>query len=339
MPDPAPQQPTARLRADALAEFAAALLHRLGLDAEMAHDVGAVLVEGDLLGRSAHGLRLLAPWLADLGAGRAALAGAPRVFNQRAAAALWDGQHLPGPWLVRRAIGWCAPRAVQYGCAGIVIRRSHRIGCPLAYLEPVARAGLLIRIACHEPRAAGASAGLQGADAAGAATATACGSVGIGMPTSAEPLLVELPGSDAPDAAATSGGHASTDAARAWALAVAASTLGLAGWTGIEPPAGAGATVSIQIHDPAAFGGLEAFGQEVVRAAEAGRIGAPRLAGPHDPAWAGPLPGSGPLACKRRQLAEGVALDGEVLGALSSWARRLDVPLPDGAAGAGPTIG
>ena len=307
MSDAASRHPSARWRAEALVAFAVALLQRAGLDAEMAQDVGAVLVEADLLGHPAGGLRLLAPYLADLEAGRAARAGAPRVFNQRAASALWDGQGLPGAWLVRRAIGWCAPRAVQYGCAGIVIRHSHRVGCPLAYLEPVARAGLLIRIAWHDRRAADAAA--------------ACGPVAIGMPALDEPLLVELGG-----ALASPGAQGQPDAKRDWALALAALTAGLAGRSDDEPPPGAGTALSIQIHDPAAFGGLDAFQQAIGQAARAPGADA-RAVRPQAAAPAG-LPGTQALARKREQLARGVVPDGEALDALAPWARRLGVPLP-----------
>jgi LDH2 family malate/lactate/ureidoglycolate dehydrogenase len=43
-----------------LLQFARALLERAGLDADMARVVAEVLLEGDLLGHTTHGLHLLA---------------------------------------------------------------------------------------------------------------------------------------------------------------------------------------------------------------------------------------------------------------------------------------
>ena len=74
---------TTRHSAAALQSFADALLRAEGMNAEHARDVAAVLVEGDLLGHTTHGLALLAAYLGELEAGavhlRAAL-GARRLL-------------------------------------------------------------------------------------------------------------------------------------------------------------------------------------------------------------------------------------------------------------------
>src|SRR4030095_1550374 len=85
-----------RFAADSLRAAAQALLAAAGMDEPLARDVADVLVEGDLLGHDTHGLALLAPYLAELEAGRMARQGSYRVMQARGAAALWDGGRLAG---------------------------------------------------------------------------------------------------------------------------------------------------------------------------------------------------------------------------------------------------
>ena len=82
--------PTARHSADSLVAFARALLERAGVRADIAADVADVLVAGDLLGHTTHGLALLAGYLGEIEKGSMAKDGAPKVVNQRPAAQTWD---------------------------------------------------------------------------------------------------------------------------------------------------------------------------------------------------------------------------------------------------------
>ena len=123
-----------RYAADSLRDAAQALLAAAGMDEPLAHDVADVLVEGDLLGHDTHGLALLAPYLAELEAGRMARQGSYRVMHERGATAVWDGGRLPGPWLTLRAIESAIEMSRQFGSGTVVVRRSHHIGCLAAYL-------------------------------------------------------------------------------------------------------------------------------------------------------------------------------------------------------------
>ena len=306
------QAEASRHRPDDLIAFAGALLRGAGLEAEMAADVAAVLVEGDLLGDAAHGLRLLAPYLAQIESGRMARGGAPRVFNASTASALWDGQRLPGPWLVRRAIGWAAPRAVQHGCASVVVRRSHHVGCLAAYLEPIARSGLLIQLNCADPGALDAAS-----PGSGLRPAAASDAIAVGIPTAGDPILI---------AAATPATVQAGSPDGALALVVQALTAGLSGQDPGDPAQGWEATVSVQIHDPAAFGGLAAFHGAIGRATAAPWSGWPR-----DATGQVRLPGRRELARKHARLARGLALHADVRQALAPWMQRLGVALPTAA--------
>src|SRR5258706_10817671 len=92
----------ARYAAASLVTFASALLERTGARADIARDVADVLVAGDLLGHTTHGLALLSPYLGELEKGAMAGSGAPTVVNSRPAVATWDGSRLPGPRLTLR---------------------------------------------------------------------------------------------------------------------------------------------------------------------------------------------------------------------------------------------
>ena len=85
-----------RFAADALVAFATALAERSGVRADIARDVADVLVTGDLLGHTTHGLALLAPYLAEIEKGSMTKSGEPSIVNSRPAAQTWDGKRLPG---------------------------------------------------------------------------------------------------------------------------------------------------------------------------------------------------------------------------------------------------
>src|SRR5881409_3435308 len=127
-------KPHPRYAAEDLRIFARTLLERAGLASDIAVDVASVLVDADLLGHTTHGLALLAPYLDELAHGRMAKEGEPTVLSRRAAAEIWDGNRLPGPWLVLRALDAAATMARAAGTGTVVVRRSHHIACLAAYL-------------------------------------------------------------------------------------------------------------------------------------------------------------------------------------------------------------
>ncbi len=111
---------TVRYAADALVAFAQALQERAGVRADIAQDVAEVLVGGDLLGHTTHGLALLAGYLGEIEKGEMAKAGAPdasspsaprrrpgtagasRARGSRCARSTprrrWRRRRAPGPW-------------------------------------------------------------------------------------------------------------------------------------------------------------------------------------------------------------------------------------------------
>jgi LDH2 family malate/lactate/ureidoglycolate dehydrogenase len=91
-------------RRDDLLQLAGELLARAGMDTRIAEVVADVLVEGDLLGHTTHGLALLPLYLKELEQGTMTSEGEEEIIADRDSALTLDGHYLPGPWLVHRAM-------------------------------------------------------------------------------------------------------------------------------------------------------------------------------------------------------------------------------------------
>ena len=351
---------TPRYAAAQLVDFANALLVRAGLDAPLARDVAAILVEGDLLGHDTHGLALLAQYLAEIEKGSMTREGMFAVVNERGATALWDGGRLPGPWLVLRAMDVAKRKALDHGTGTVVIRRSHHIACLAAYLRRATDEGLAMLLICSDPN--GASVAPFG----GTRAVFTPNPVAAGFPTMADPVLVDISASlttngmtnrlhregrtlqhewlmDAagkksndpavlfekpPGTILPLGGTDAGHKGFGLALLVEMLTGGLGGFGRADPKEGWGATVFVQIIDPEAFGGRDAFARQMQWIADACRENPPVAAGP--PVR---LPGDNGLRKRRDQLAHGVMLNPEIIPALEPWADKLGVAIPGERAG------
>ena len=118
-----------------LVAFARGLFRKAGLDEDKAGTVAEVLVEGDLLGHTTHGLALAGAVSARARGRQHGPDGAPAVVSDHGGAVCWDGRRLPGPgWWSRRSIRRSRAPA-EHGIAAVAIRKSHHIGCLAAYLE------------------------------------------------------------------------------------------------------------------------------------------------------------------------------------------------------------
>ena len=106
--------PRARYDAPALIAFGKSLLTAAGMPKDRAHDVAEILVEADLLGHDTHGLQLLPTYLQHIEAGQMKLEGEPITLADHGAVVTWDGQRLPGPWLVLRAMEIATKKAKTY---------------------------------------------------------------------------------------------------------------------------------------------------------------------------------------------------------------------------------
>ena len=335
--------------------FARTLLERADVKSDIAHDVAEVLLDGDLLGHTTHGLALLAPYLDELAHDRMAKTGEPTVRVRRLAAQTWDGNRLPGPWLCLRALEAATMMARECGTGTVVIRRSHHIACLAAYLKRATDSGMIAIIESSDPTVSAV------VPHGGLTPFITPNPIAAGLPTSGDPILVDvstsitsmgyaqqqgragkrLPGpwlidaegNPTSDPGALSGNPKGAllplggiDAGHkgfALALLIEALTAGLAGYGRADSPTGWGATVFVQAFDPEAFGGLAEFKRQMDFIADAARRSKPRPGGDGVR-----LPGERGLQRYREQLDRGVALYPTILPALEAWAKKYGVGLP-----------
>ncbi len=245
--------------------------------------------------------------------------------------------------------------AATYGTGTVVIRRSHHIACLAAYLLRATERGLIAIVQSSDPFVAAV------APHGGLTPYITPNPIAAGLPTSGDPILIDvstsitsmgytkqqldagvrLPGPWLIDAE----GNATDDPAVAWiepkgallplggidaghkgfglGLMIEALTAGLSGFGRADPPEGWGATVFVQVLDPEAFGGIEAFRRQMDFMADAARNTRPRPGVERVR-----LPGEGGLRRYREQKEKGVALYPAIMPALLPWAAKLRVPPP-----------
>ena len=344
-----------RYAARALAAFATSLLTQSGVRADIARATADVLVTGDLLGHTTHGLALLAPYLAEIEKGSMTKSGEPTVVNARSASETWDGQRLPGPWLTLRALDHAATMAATHGTGTVVIRRSHHIACLAVYLLRATERGLVAIVQSSDPTVAAV------VPHGGMTPIITPNPIAAGLPTSGDPILIDisssitsmgfaiqqknagkrLPGAwlidnqgnatDDPAALSTDprgallplGGLDAGYKGFGLTLLVEALTAGLSGFGRADPHEGWGGTVFVQVLDPEGFGGIDAFRRQMdhmvnVAHASKPRPGVERVR----------LPGEAGMRRLREQRDNGVALYPTIIPALIPWAEKLRVALP-----------
>ena len=328
---------------------------RAGVRDDIARTTAEVLVDGDLMGHTTHGLALLPGYLAELERGTMRRSGDPDVVTARPAAQTWDGARLPGPWLTVRALDAAIDMARAMGTGTVVVRRSHHIACLAAYLRRATDRGFAALILSSDPSVCSV------APFGGVSPVFTPNPLAAGLPTGGDPILLDISASlttngltarlhaagerlphpwvqDAQGNATDDpgvlfrepkgtllplGGLEAGHKGYALALLVEALTAGLAGFGRADAAEGWGATVFVQALDPDAFGGRDAFARQMDWIGEACRTAKPR---PGTPGVR--LPGERALALARKQAKQGVALHATIMPALAACAARYNVAVP-----------
>jgi LDH2 family malate/lactate/ureidoglycolate dehydrogenase len=338
-----------------LQRFATELLTGAGLDADKAATVARLLVAADAMGHTTHGLAQLADYLTELETGAMETRGEPAVVSDRGAAVVWDGRRLPGVWLAEQAVALASERAAALGLCAISIRRSHHIGCLAALLPYATERGLLAVVACSDPSAA------MVAPYGGRGAVFTPDPIAVGIPTDGEPILIDMSASittaamsarlrgrgerfagawaldadgrasddpavlatDPPGALLPAGGLDHGQKGYGLALMVEALTQGLSAHGRADGETAWGASVFVQVFDPALFGGRAAFTRQSEFIAALCRASPPL-----DPDQPVRLPGEAALRSLRAAEADGVSLYPGTLESLAEAMTRYGVTGP-----------
>lgn len=280
----------ARIRHTVLCRNLVALLMAAGLDRDKAQVVGDVLVEADLIGHDTHGVELLDTYLDALASGRMRGNGDIEVVNDRGSCVTWDGRRLPGGWLVKKAMELGYERLRQHGVVTFAIGNSHHIGALAVYLRDAAEKGYIAQIRCSTASAA------RMAPFGGIRPVFTPNPLAEGYPTDGDPVMIDISSSITttsmtqtlaregrryPEKWALTAEGEPTDDPRAvtegggtllplggslkghkgygMALGVDLMTQGLAGFGRVDHPDHMALAVFVQLIDPQAFAGLDAF--------------------------------------------------------------------------------
>ena len=247
------------------------------------------------------------------------------------------------------------PRARELGTASLVIRRSHHIACLAVYMLRALEEDMLMLLACSDPNTASV-APFGGLDAVFTPNP-----ISAGIPAPGLPVVMDISTSATTNGLTTRlhaeggklpaqwvidgrgqlsddpgvlfkepkgtilplGGLDSGHKGYGLSLLVEALTGGLAGHGRADAKEGRGATVFLQVIDPAAFAGLEAFQRQVGEVARQCRASRPSHEG-----RAVRLPGEKGFKLAAAQRKDGVALHPGIMESLVPWAEKLDVPVP-----------
>lgn len=343
------------IQAQTMRAFARTLLVRASMPFDKAEAVADILVEGELLGRSTHGLALLAPYLGEIESGGMQVEGEPEVVSDFAACLAWNGRKLPGPWLILQAMDAAMARAKRFGMAAVTIQRSHHTASLGAYLSRATARGYLMLLTLTDPGFSSV------APHGGVAPVLTSNPIAFGAPTEGDPVLIDISTSmvtnamvakhkregrrfdqpwlldaqgvpstdpavisaDPPGTVLPLGGLDAGHKGYGIGMMIELLTGCLSGHGRAEPKEGWSAAVFLLLIDPAAFGSTEAYLRQVDALTAACHASAPRPG--FDRVR---LPGEASGERRATQLRDGMTLHPDILAALVPWAEKLGVPLP-----------
>ena len=134
-----------------LTDFISDLLTAAGLEGEKAQTVARLLVLTDMLGRHTHGVALCPLYLEQLEKGLMTPGGEPECLRDNGPVVVWDGNYLPGLWLVHQALGIAFERIATHGVVTFAMRRSHHIACLATLVKQATDRGYVAILATSDP--------------------------------------------------------------------------------------------------------------------------------------------------------------------------------------------
>ncbi|MDV7271613.1 Ldh family oxidoreductase [Thioclava sp. A2] len=280
---------------DDLKTLALNLLTKGGLAADKAETVAELLVRTDEIGVTTHGISMVPYYLPELASGNMTSEGSWEVVRDKGVTMVWDGNYLPGHWLMTHALDTCIARARDYGMAALSMRRSHHIGCLSTLTRIAAEQGLVCYISTSDP------SGRWVAPFGGTEPTLTPNPWAIGYPSKDHPVLIDTCASITTVSKVREHINSGTQFANPWmldaqgratrdpnvvnadpkgtilpvggmdhghkgfalALMIEMQTQALSGHGRSSEPTRWGGNVFVQVTDPEAFGGNDAFTTEV----------------------------------------------------------------------------
>jgi len=348
------KQEPLRVDHERITRLVQALFQAAGLNEERAESVARLLVMTDMIGRPTHGLTQTKAYLDALAAGTMGKDENIEVVRDTGSTMVWDGNYLPGLWLVEKAIETAVQRIHQHGVVTVAIRKSHHIGCLASLIKQAVDQGYFVTLASSGPH------GKYAAPFGGTRSLLSPNPIAWGIPARRDPILVDMTAtittvsmtrekakagqlfdhpwlidhkgqptrdprvmemSDPPGSMMWLGGMESGHKGFGLALMVDALTQALCGHGRKDAPTRWGAGVFLQLMDPAAFAGRDAFCDQVDHLIDACHNNPPT--NPEAPVR---LPGE--LVNRRisESRANGVPLSIQTLEQLQQAAKTLGVP-------------
>ncbi|MGY8958378.1 MAG: Ldh family oxidoreductase [Alphaproteobacteria bacterium] len=346
---------TERYQANDLRACASQLFEAAGLEAPIASVVAEILVEADLLGYATHGLQFTPAYIAGIEQGRTAKSGDPEIIKDHGGALLLDANGLPGQWVVVKALEMAYARLETQPVICIAIRGSENISCLATYVKRAAERGYMAILTTSSPGNAAV------APFGGRVAQYSTNPMAFGVPTDGDPILIDtsmssttnrllektrrtgerLPGqwvidnegqrtddpnaffTDPPGAIAPAGGADLGHKGFAFAILVEALTSGLTGMGRADMDKAKGSNLFLQVMNPAAFGGLDAFKRETGYFA-----GLCRETPPLSPDAPVRMPGDRAYEHYVRQSREGVDLHPEIMARIQPLLEKYQITAP-----------
>lgn len=172
--------------ADALKDFTRTMLTTVGMEGEKADATAAILVEGDMIGHETHGVSLLHWYLEALEEGAMKKSGSYEVVADRGSTFVWDGNLLPGAWLLTKALDQACERVVRHGIVAAAIRNCHHTCALSAFMRQVTERGYIVQLSVSNPGAA------RVAPYGGTRPLLTPNPTAAGYPTSGDPILIDV---------------------------------------------------------------------------------------------------------------------------------------------------
>ena len=349
-----PVETRARYPLPELTHLTQALFVSTGMDADKAAAIAHSLLTADSMGHSTHGLAL-APWYLEAArSGVMTVTGEMEVVNDRGGCITWNGRRLPGSWLISRAIDTALDRITQQGVVTVAIANSHHTGALAVYLPRLTERGLMVQLVCSGPAAKGV------APFGGSEPLFTPNPIAAGIPTRGDPVLLDISSSittlnsarqlvvrgerfpaswamdkhgqptDDPNVVVNGGGTllpvgGFDHGHKGYGMAILAEALTQAvpGYGRADEPKGTTLGIFLQVIDPQAFGGLDAFTRQSQWLVDACHANTPLPGGPKVR-----LPGENALVRQRQAQQEGVPLIQATVDALAALARVQGLTFP-----------